>query len=371
MKVSQNETARPFVRYNANDCLTFSIHELVRIGIPKTFPYSKGIVKELTSFQTESSGAWDLFIDETPLEASLPLDPLEQTPSLVHLKEIGVHITFSEGRIFLACRRDPLPYFLPLLQWLLLQKGCSFVHAAAIALDGQGVLLPAAGGVGKTAAIRELCNCEGSSFLGDDLVILSEKGKLFSFPKPLFLYPYHRELFPHVFQSKRKLVVPTWLSKWVASIRKAVRPFLMNFPRLEEFARRYTPEHLHTPARDALPGVHFSANNPLSITMFLERYSGEEVSLEKIELYREPSIMVATLFVEMGGSAQSVLQACATKGLIPLPEFFGRMESILQQAMSSCPTYRLRIPMSFAAPQTGSIVAKSVRSVTEHFARNS
>ena len=31
----------------------------------------------------------------------------------------------------------------------------------------------------------------------------------------------------------------------------------------------------------------------------------------------------------------------------------------------------LDIPMSFAAPQTGSIVAKSVRSVKEHFARNS
>ena len=42
--------------------------------------------------------------------------------------------------------------------------------AATVSIDGDGVALPAAGGVGKTSTIAKLMRCPGVGFMGDDYV---------------------------------------------------------------------------------------------------------------------------------------------------------------------------------------------------------
>jgi hypothetical protein len=63
----------------------------------------------------------------------------------------------------------------------LLQHGCTFVHAAGVSKGRNGYMMTASGGVGKTSAMVALAG-KGFKIMGDELVILSKTGTLYSFP---------------------------------------------------------------------------------------------------------------------------------------------------------------------------------------------
>lgn len=74
-----------------------------------------------------------------------------------------------------------------LLGFLLAQKGFSLVKASGVALDGKGVIFPASRGGGKTTTALNLPGI----FLGDEYVILSKEGMVYSFPLPIHISNYH------------------------------------------------------------------------------------------------------------------------------------------------------------------------------------
>jgi len=65
------------------------------------------------------------------------------------------------------------------------------IHAAAMSFNGKGVLIAGSGGSGKTSAILSLRNNNKTSFLSDDIAVLSSNGSVypnFSWPK---IYGYN------------------------------------------------------------------------------------------------------------------------------------------------------------------------------------
>ena len=330
----------------------YSIHGLVTIVISKSHSHRHALELELEPFRLEAGGAWDLLVTPTEEQRGFDFRP-------VHPR--GLSIAFQDGRIQFACDRDPISFVFPLVQWLLIQKSHSLVHAAGLGLNGKGVLLPAAGGVGKTAAVQKLCSLPHSSFLGDDLVFLSAKPELLSYPKPLFIYPYHRELFPHVFAQAQKFVVPISLMRSVGAVRRLVRPLLRAFPRVEDFGRRYTPEHIHTQARVALPETEFSTRLPLSLVLYLERYPGHEVRLEKLDIDAYSTLMTEILIREMGVPAGELLNECFQLGLMSKEKYFSAQKMIFQNAMRSCPSYKLLLPDNLLASATGETICEIVQ----------
>ena len=72
---------------------------------------------------------------------------------------------------------DELPYhlvalpLLPILSWVLAQRGLSVVHAAAIAIQGGTLLVGGRSGTGKSTAALACLNA-GLGFLGDDMCII-------------------------------------------------------------------------------------------------------------------------------------------------------------------------------------------------------
>ena len=74
----------------------------------------------------------------------------------------------------------------PVLYFTLPALGHTFVHAAGLAHDDKGLLIIGHSNVGKTSLALEMV-MNGYSFLGDDLTILSSKGEILSFPKPVKL----------------------------------------------------------------------------------------------------------------------------------------------------------------------------------------
>ena len=116
-----------------------------------------------------------------------------------------------------------LPY---ILQFLFKQRNLTFVHGAGIMVDSKGILLPAFGGIGKTAFISEAVKDDRVEVLGDDLILLDAEGYLHPYLRPFCLYSYHKTLFPEYFKkNKVKYKKPTL---WNLGIRKSKE--ILNIP---------------------------------------------------------------------------------------------------------------------------------------------
>lgn len=68
-----------------------------------------------------------------------------------------------------------------LLEIKLLQRGCTLVHGAGVSKGPRGHLISGWGGAGKTSTMMALSR-KGFKMLGDEVVILSKNGTLYSFP---------------------------------------------------------------------------------------------------------------------------------------------------------------------------------------------
>lgn len=62
-----------------------------------------------------------------------------------------------------------LPY---ILQLILEDENKTFIHGAGIAVHGEGILISAFGGIGKTCFIANAVKQENVKLLGDDLIII-------------------------------------------------------------------------------------------------------------------------------------------------------------------------------------------------------
>lgn len=242
--------------------LYFNMHDLVRMRVEARHPSEHSIRLVFDPFRVDSLEDADLTLrSDVPRigDHSIAGQSYLFTDRQVFLRDYQLHLVRDGDRFVMASTRDLLPYVVPVIQWLLLQRECSLVHGAAVAIEGRGVLLPGWGGTGKTSGIVCLLrDMPGAAFLGDDYTIVTSDGRLLAFPKALFIYPYHHRLFPHVFKARHKPLVPPAFSGVLEYVRTAVRPTIMAFPALERIARRITPEHMQVPARKALPDAEFA-----------------------------------------------------------------------------------------------------------------
>jgi hypothetical protein len=71
------------------------------------------------------------------------------------------------------------------------------LHSSAVGTKEGVLVFPAWGGTGKTNLMLELLS-EGYDFYGDDLVLINQKGQVFSYLKPLNLFDYNLKAFPHI-----------------------------------------------------------------------------------------------------------------------------------------------------------------------------
>jgi len=349
-----------------NEWLYFNIHNLVRIRVEKGHSSERSVRLVFGPFETESLDQVDLTLqyDQPDIgEHNLGSESYLYTDQHVYIKNYKLHLVKQNGSFILASKRDLLPYVFPIIQWLLLKKRYSFVHAAAVAIDGRGVLLPGWGGTGKTSAIICLLKeVPGTSFLGDDYTILGSDGRLLSFPKAFFVYPYHRGLFPHLFASRHKPLIPSTFSSVVERIRTIVRPAIMAFPWLENLARRFTPEHMQVPAHIALPNAVFVDNVPLDKVLFVECYSGTKSIIDKLSLSKAKRQLIGVWNYEQGRCARDLLLGAAGTAVMDFEEYFSGMSSVINAALADRKIYRLRMG-KMAPAETSKTVTDAVRKI--------
>ena len=88
----------------------------------------------------------------------------------------------------------------------LLAKDHALVHSSCISKDGEGYLICAWHGTGKTMVTLKLVNEMGLNFLSDDMTIISDSGRAYCFPKDVKLSLPHAEEFELGKKVKLKLL---------------------------------------------------------------------------------------------------------------------------------------------------------------------
>lgn len=89
-----------------------------------------------------------------------------------------------------GCITNPLNLTEFLIQYCLLQRGYSVIHAGGVAVDGHAVLLPGTSGGGKTTVALSLVE-RGYDYLGDNYIIIDHNEAL-SYLTPLNIFSYNR-----------------------------------------------------------------------------------------------------------------------------------------------------------------------------------
>jgi hypothetical protein len=268
----------------------------------------------------------------------------------------------KNGSWILAGQRDLLSLARPVLQMLFLRKKHCVIHSASVSINGRGVLLPGWGGTGKTSAI--ICilkGIAGSSFLSDDYSFISADS-IYSNPKAFFIYPYHQQLFPHLFKPRRKILVPSRFSDTLEKIRIVARPGFMAFPRLENIARRITPEHMQVPAREALPDFEFSDKAKIDTVLFVERHSNGKTVLEDISIDRARQRLIGNWLYEENKCGQEMIVAMGGTGIIDLSEYFSQMGAIIDSACRNRTVKLLKIP-KMLPHETGRTIAATLKEI--------
>jgi len=83
-----------------------------------------------------------------------------------------------------------------LLEIKLLQKGYTLIHAGGFSKDGKGYLIPSWSEMGKSSTIFALAH--KFKMMSDDLIILSKKGKLYSYPMKCGIFFHSRNIPPNI-----------------------------------------------------------------------------------------------------------------------------------------------------------------------------
>jgi hypothetical protein len=200
--------------------------------------------------------------------------------------------------------------------------------------------------------------------MGDDWAFVSAGGELLGFAKPMFIKPHHSTIYPHLFQRMRKPLVPKRLSRPVGRLTTVVHPFVVRYPRLAATIRRWSPEHMMVPPREALGGSPIVRSAPLSAAVFIERYDGGGPRLSELHPAMMAARMLGNFHIEMTTHSREVLNLLGATGLIPLQDIFADKATIIGKALQDVPTFLLQVPVSYGADHASDVIVDQLAAVT-------
>ena len=260
-------------------------------------------------------------------------------------------VEFEEKQITLYLGISGVPLN-PWMQLLLAPQGISMVHAAAIERDGQSLLLPAFGGAGKTLATGLLIRDHGYRFLGDDIVMINRKGEVLPFPRPLFFYDHHTEVFQDYFARRKSTVnqyrmIGKFKRKLVRGLplKQAVKSVARTFG-AEGALRRAaaTREYLDAGSAQEVFGLDaLGEGGPLSSIIFLQRYTGNSLEFQPTTSEQLVQRMFAILMNEWKAEWPQIVTA-AGYGATDLATHYENTTSIMRDCVSGVPVKTLMIP---------------------------
>lgn len=276
-----------------------------------------------------------------------------------------VQIFWDEDGFRLHGNGELMVMALPLIDRLMVSQGAAMIHALTIDYKGHGVVMPAWGGTGKTSTMAKLLKRRGYAFMGDDWAFLTQDSELLGYAKPLFIKPYHRPIYPHLFSDAHKPLVPISLSKQIARMTTRVHPYITKYPRLAQMTRRWSPEHMMVTPQRAFPEGNFSTRAPLAAALFVERYqtSSSALIFEEKDTTWMVSKLIGNFNSELPRQSRMVITALGAAGLVSIEQSFCEKASVLSEALRDKPAFLLRVPQAMTPDQASDEIVKHIEKI--------
>jgi hypothetical protein len=351
-----------------NDWYAFDIHGAATMRVEKSAPTSALLRDMFEPFLCADSGDADLTVStrrEPMLNASDADTDYRYTSTAIEFAQTGVQIVVDGDGYRVSGSRELLVVVLPLLDRILVRRGIAMLHAATFVWGGRGVIMPAWGGTGKTSTIAKLMRRDDVAFLGDDWTFLGQDGRLLGYAKPMTIKPHHRNIYPHLFGSKRKPLVPTRLSRPFGRLTSAVHPFMTQHPELARIARRYSPEHHTVTAKVAFPTGKMATEAPLGAAVFVERYEAHTTVLDEMDTESMTARLTGNFFAEAPEPSKEIIAALGATGMVPLGAAFAEKAAIIASGLGGLPCRLMRVPRDIDADQASDIIVEHLAKVME------
>ncbi len=342
-----------------NHWIEFNIHDRATMRVARDAPTALLLRDMFAPFLAEGLGHYDLTITGRPeplVGAAHGETEYDYTDTAVQLNSSGVQVLVEEGGFRLNGSRELLVAALPLIDRILVTRGVAMVHAATVDFRGHGICMPAWGGTGKTSTIAKLLKLDGVAFMGDDWAFLDNGGQLLGYAKPMFIKPHHRRIYPHLFERRRKPLVPTRLSRPLGRLTTIVHPLITRYPRLARATRKWSPEHMMVTPQAAFPHALVSTAAPLAIAVFVERHEGAKPVMTERDQSWMVSRLVGNFHAEIAPQSQAVITALGATGLVPIERYFAEKAAVLERALVGKPAFLLQVPQAYSPDEASDVI---------------
>lgn len=355
------------------DWFKFNLHNLAAFRVSRSAPTASLFTDLFQPFLTEGEiNHYDLTITEEfePLVDGAYGEAHGETDFYynhtgVYLETPDVQIFVDEDGFRLHGKSELLVTALPLIDRIMVKHGAAMLHALTVEYKGHSLCMPAWGGAGKTTTMAKLMKMDGFAFMGDDWAFLTEGGDLLGYPKPMFIKPYHRALYPHLFNKAHKPLVPVSLSKQIHRVTTLIHPFVSRFPHLAQISRRWSPEHMMVIPQRAFPNARFSERAPLAACMFVERFRSDSDKPQFEEKSSEwmVSKLIGNFNSEMTRPSRLVMTTLGAAGLMPIEQAFFEKADRLRKSLAGKPCFYLRVPLALPPDQASDIIVAHMQQV--------
>jgi hypothetical protein len=235
-----------------------------------------------------------------------------------------------------------------LVQLSLLKKGFSFVHAAGIERDGRGILMPAPPGVGKTSSVAMALK-NNSYLLGDDLCIVG-KGRIWSYPQSMSIYPYHQEILPELTRAIRNKLF--WINATDIFVTKCLKSSTYFVRALRFIISLLGSTSISINPKKVFGNNSIGTDSPLSSIILIER----EFNINKFVYTKDISLdineITKILWHEWHASFHEILLFDA---LIYGPNWvevlINKTQSVLEDSFKDINISKLKIPAAWKTKQ--------------------
>jgi hypothetical protein len=341
--------------------LHFDIHGRVTIRVDAKAPAAAQLQSMLACFASGTERPANILVDDRPEpmpDAGLVEHELAYTENSVRFQDERVQIVRDAEQWRIHGPGELLTTVVPVLDSAMVGRGAAMIHAATMAYRGHAIALPAAGGTGKTSTVAKLMRREGWSFMGDDWAFLTEDATLLGYAKPMFIKPHHRTIYPHLFEGVRKPLVPSRLSQSVGRLTTVVHPYVIRYPRLADFSRRWSPEHRMVSPETAFPGRELTTSAPLAAAVYVERFEGARSRIVERTSEWMVDRMLGNFHIEMAGFSQRVVTGLAATSVVPWREHFATKGLVLNKALDGRPCHLLQVPSSYTADEASDDIVR-------------
>lgn len=224
----------------------------------------------------------------------------------------------------------------PFLYYRLPYQGHSLIHSSVLSIGDSGIVFFGPSGVGKSTVAIQMIS-QGMSFLADDLAIVSEKGRVLSYPKRIKLEEHFALVFPDLVEKA--------CSQFVGFQRSVFKRLVRSNPSyLSDIVSRMKMSEI-------FEEVKVPQSCSLDAVVKMKRGSSSEPMLTEIERDGVGKMLASEVFWEFNAASWRPLRYVCCPSYASGDDLLGGMEkhhvlisTILDKAVRNARAFELVLP---------------------------